>query len=52
VAKRDAPEIAADVWHFSTPIGPKGRLVPHRPYFWGLWKFGQNKSAAKELIEP
>jgi ABC-type glycerol-3-phosphate transport system substrate-binding protein len=51
VAKRDAPEVAADCWHFSTPRGPAGRLVPHRPYFWGIWKFAQNKSAAKELIE-
>jgi ABC-type glycerol-3-phosphate transport system substrate-binding protein len=51
VAKRDAPEVAADCWHFSTPRGPAGRMVPHRPYFWGLWQFGQNKSAAKELIE-
>jgi len=51
VAKRDAPEIAADCWHFSQPRGPAGRLVPHRPYFWGLWKFAQNKSAAKELLE-
>jgi len=51
VAKRDAPEVAADCWHFSQPRGPVGRLVPHRPYFWGLWKFAQNKSAAKELVE-
>jgi ABC-type glycerol-3-phosphate transport system substrate-binding protein len=51
VAKRDAPEVAADCWHFSTPRGPAGRMVPHRPYFWGLWQFAQNKSAAKELIE-
>jgi ABC-type glycerol-3-phosphate transport system substrate-binding protein len=40
VAKRD-----------SNPTGPMGRLVPHRPFFWGIWKFAQNKSAAKELIE-
>jgi len=51
VAKRDAPQVAADCWHFSTPRGPKGRLVPHRPYFWGVWKFAQNKSAANDIIE-
>ena len=51
VAKRDAPEVAADCWHFPQPRGPVGRLVPHRPYFWGLWQFAQNKSAAKDLIE-
>jgi ABC-type glycerol-3-phosphate transport system substrate-binding protein len=51
VAKRDAPQVAQDMWHFSQPRGPKGRMVPHRPYFWGLWKFAKNKSAAKELLE-
>ena len=50
VAKRDAPQIAEDCWTFPTPKGPKGRLVPHRPYFWGIWHFAQNKTAAKELI--
>jgi ABC-type glycerol-3-phosphate transport system substrate-binding protein len=51
VAKRDAPDVAADCWTFSNPLGPKGRLVPHRPYFWGVWNFAQNKTAAKEIIE-
>jgi ABC-type glycerol-3-phosphate transport system substrate-binding protein len=51
VAKRDAPDVAADCWTFPNPLGPKGRMVPHRPYFWGIWSFAQNKSAAKELIE-
>jgi ABC-type glycerol-3-phosphate transport system substrate-binding protein len=51
VAKRDAPQVAADCWTFPNPKGPMGRLVPHRPYFWGIWKFARNKSAAKELIE-
>ena len=51
VAKRDAPQVAADCWHFPQPIGPKGRLVPHRPYFWGIWQFAQNKPAAKEFLE-
>jgi len=50
VAKRDAPHVAEDLWTFPTPKGPKGRLVPHRPYFWGIWQFAQNKQAAKELI--
>ena len=44
VAKRDAPQVAADCWTFPNPTGPKGRLVPHRPYFWGIWKFAQNKT--------
>jgi ABC-type glycerol-3-phosphate transport system substrate-binding protein len=50
VAKRDAPPVAEDCWTFPNPRGPQGRLVPLRPYFWGIWQFAQNKSAAKELI--
>lgn len=51
VAKRDAPAVAADCWTFSAPKGPKGRYVPFSQSFWGIWKFAQNKSAAKELLE-
>jgi ABC-type glycerol-3-phosphate transport system substrate-binding protein len=51
VAKRDAPQVAEDCWTFPNPLGPKGRLVPHRPYFWGVWSFAQNKSAAVDIIE-
>ncbi len=51
VAKRDKPEIAEDCWTFPNPRGPVGRLVPHRPFFWGIWKFAKNKTAAKELME-
>ncbi len=50
VAKRDAPEVAADCWTFPNPRGPAGRVVPLRPYFWGIWQFAQNKGAARELI--
>jgi ABC-type glycerol-3-phosphate transport system substrate-binding protein len=50
VAKRDAPQVAADCWTFPAPTGAKGRFMPYLPYFWGVWKFSQNKSAAKELI--
>lgn len=51
VAKRDAPQVAADCWTFSSPAGSKGRFVPYLPYFWGVWSFSRNKTAAKELIE-
>ena len=51
MAKRDAPDVAADCWTFPNPLGVKGRLVPHRPYFWGVWSFAQNKGAAKDIIE-
>jgi ABC-type glycerol-3-phosphate transport system substrate-binding protein len=50
VAKRDAPQIAADCWTFPNPRGPHGRLVPMRPYFFGLWSFAQNKPAARDLL--
>ncbi len=50
VAKRDAPAVAADCWTFPNPRGPKGRLVPMRPYFFGQWSFAQNKSAGRDLL--
>ena len=30
--------------------GPKGRYAPFVPYFWGVWNFSKNQSAAKSLI--
>jgi len=50
VAKRDAPEIAAQIWHHPMPKGPKGRFVGATTYYLGIWKFAKNKSAAKSLI--
>ncbi len=51
VAKRDAPDVAKDCWTFPAPKGPKGRFLPLGPFAWGVWKFSQNKTAGKELIE-
>ena len=51
VAKRDAPAVAADCWTFPAPAGPKGRFVPYLPYFWGIWTFSKNKTAAKDLLD-
>ncbi len=51
VAVRDAPKVAEDCWTFPAPAGPKGRFLPTLSYFWGVFKFSQNKQAAKELIE-
>ncbi len=51
VAKRDARPVAEDCWSFPAPSGPKGRFMPILDYFWGVYKFSQNKTAAKELIE-
>lgn len=50
VAKRDNPPVAADCWTFPSPGGTKGRFVPYLPFFWGLWSFSRNQSAAKELL--
>jgi ABC-type glycerol-3-phosphate transport system substrate-binding protein len=50
VAKRDAPDVAKDCWTFSAPSGPKGRFVPTATFFWGVWQFSKNQSAAKELV--
>ncbi|HJQ55779.1 MAG TPA: ABC transporter substrate-binding protein, partial [Vineibacter sp.] len=50
VAKRDAPQIAEQLWTHGMPSGPKGRFAPFVPYFWGIWNFGRNKSAAKSLL--
>jgi ABC-type glycerol-3-phosphate transport system substrate-binding protein len=51
VALRDNRPVAEDSWTFSAPKGPKGRFVPLGPFFWGVWQFAPNKTAAKELIE-
>ncbi len=50
VAVRDAPQIAEQIWHHGMPAGPKGRFGPFLPYFWGIWSFSKNKSAAKSLL--
>jgi ABC-type glycerol-3-phosphate transport system substrate-binding protein len=50
VAKRDNPPVAADCWTFPSPSGPKGRFLPTLSFFWGVYGFSQNKSAAKDLI--
>ncbi len=50
VAMRDKPDIGADCWTFPNPKGKMGRLVPHRPYLWGIWEWANNQSAAKDLI--
>jgi ABC-type glycerol-3-phosphate transport system substrate-binding protein len=50
VAKRDAPKVAEQLWTHGFPAGPKGRFGPFLPYFWGIWAFGRNKSAAKSLL--
>jgi hypothetical protein len=50
VAVRDNPKVGEQIWHFPSPKGPKGRFVAAVPFFWGVWKFSPNKSAAKSLL--
>ena len=50
VAKRDAPQIAEQCWTHGMPAGPKGRFAACLPFFWGIWSFSKNKSAAKSLL--
>src|SRR5229473_1923571 len=50
VARRDAPDIAAQCWTHGFPAGPKGRFAPFLPYFWSVWNFSKNKEAAKSLL--
>jgi ABC-type glycerol-3-phosphate transport system substrate-binding protein len=51
VAKRDAPQVAEQTWHFPSPRGPAGQYVPHGALFWGIWNFSRAKPAAKVLLE-
>ena len=50
VANRDNPEVAKQVWHHDAPRGPKGRFRADTPFFWGIWDFSENISAAKDLL--
>jgi ABC-type glycerol-3-phosphate transport system substrate-binding protein len=50
VAKRDAPKVAEQLWTHGSPVGPKGRFAPFAPFFWSIWNFSKNQSAAKSLI--
>ncbi|PZW41015.1 carbohydrate ABC transporter substrate-binding protein (CUT1 family) [Humitalea rosea] len=51
VAKRDSPDVAEKCWYMPMPSGPAGRFTPYLPYFWGIWSFSRNKTAAKGLLE-
>jgi ABC-type glycerol-3-phosphate transport system substrate-binding protein len=50
VAKRDAPQVAEQCWTHGFAKGPKGRFAPFVPFFWGIWNFSKNQSAAKSLL--
>jgi ABC-type glycerol-3-phosphate transport system substrate-binding protein len=50
VAKRDAPQVAEQLWSHGFPAGPKGRFGPFLPYFWSIWNFSKSIPAAKSLL--
>jgi ABC-type glycerol-3-phosphate transport system substrate-binding protein len=50
VAKRESPKVAENCWTHDMPRGPKGRFVGQLPFFYGVWAFSPNKSAAKDLL--
>ena len=50
-AKRSNRKVAEQLWTFPAPKGPQGRYQPADPFFWGIWKFSKNKSAAESLLQ-
>jgi ABC-type glycerol-3-phosphate transport system substrate-binding protein len=50
VAKRDNPDVAAQLWHHDMPRGPKGRYRGAAYYSIGIWNWCKEKKAAKDLI--
>ncbi len=50
VAKRDSPDVAQRMWHCDAPRGPAGRFRAFNPILWGIWKFSENQSAARDLL--
>jgi Bacterial extracellular solute-binding protein len=50
VCVRDKPETAKYLWHHDTPAGPKGRFRGSLSRMHGVWSFGKNKTAAKDLV--
>lgn len=50
VCLRDQPEIAKNLWHHDTPAGPKGKFRGSLSRMLGVWSFGKNKTAGKDLI--
>src|SRR5262249_57696209 len=44
------PRVAGRLGEDGMRPGPAGRYAPFLPYFWGVWAFSKNKSAAKSLL--
>ena len=50
VAKRDAPQVAEQCGRTACRRDRRAASRRSLPYFWGIWNFGKNKSAAKSLL--
>lgn len=50
LARREQPDVAAQIWHHDTPTGPKGRFRGSKPRMLGVWNFSKNIPAAKDLL--
>ncbi len=50
VAIRDNPDAGRHFWHHDAPRGPAGRFRAAGSFFWGVWRFSENISAAKDLF--
>jgi len=44
------PRSPSSAWTHGFPVGPKGRFAPFVPFFWNIWNFSKNQSAAKSLL--
>ena len=51
VAKRDAPQVAQNLWTFGPPKGPKGRMMPFLPYYWTIWKFAVEQAGGESAAD-
>jgi len=50
IAKRDFPELAAQLNHYGAQYGPRGRHGAGDFYSLGIWDFSPNKALAKEFL--
>ena len=51
--KRDAPQVAEQLWTHGFAAGPKkGRFAPFTPYFWSIWNFRQERAGGQEPAHP
>ena len=50
IALREQAAIGAQLYHHPMPAGPAGRFRAFSPQIQGIWRFSEQKSAAKDLL--